>query len=160
MFADEFVIVCVSFNSRPHAEVDDAWVCTGVVLHLSTHDLTQRSTDFSPQSFFIVIFQLTTSRRGRHRMKSRRLRMRSFNSRPHAEVDRGNMRAGGIRCLSTHDLTQRSTFLPCAVPAPRFPFNSRPHAEVDFFFILAFCPTCSFNSRPHAEVDGMRSTYK
>ncbi len=54
---------------------------------LSTHDLTQRSTmphQWHPDK---NIFQLTTSRRGRLDRIGSCYRSRSFNSRPHAEVD-------------------------------------------------------------------------
>ncbi len=62
-----------SFNSRPHAEVD--WFCFSVVsgIILSTHDLTQRSTDMGAG------------------MES----TDAFNSRPHAEVDKLVKHIGG-----------------------------------------------------------------
>ena len=87
-------------------------VCRLCLLHISTHYLTQRQTD--PLGIFIlfVIFQLTTSRRGRPEASnaaatleifqlttSRRGRPECgirifyqysyFNSLPHAEVDNG-----------------------------------------------------------------------
>jgi len=58
------------------------------LITLSTHDLTQRSTV---------------------RRDERRQYGRSFNSRPHAEVDQYRNMPGLHSCLSTHDLTQRST---------------------------------------------------
>ena len=89
------------FNSRPHAEVDKR-ICrhwNGILL--STHDLTQRSTTHGirekkdPSSFnsrphaevdldasgyvcSFVVFQLTTSRRGRQNTISLIHRWRSF----------------------------------------------------------------------------------
>ena len=57
--------------------------------------------------------------------------MRSFNSRPHAEVDRKN-------------LTSRTK---------KLSFNSRPHAEVDIDGYWYELRENTFNSRPHAEVD-------
>ena len=55
-----------------------------------------------------------------------------FNSRPHTEVDRSKFRHILFwQCISTHDLTQRST--------PRK--------------IRSFCICGNFNSRPHTEVD-------
>ncbi len=80
-----------SFNSRPHAEVDCC--CdnrAGQADILSTHDLTQRSTMCHHFPAPPMIFQLTTSRRGRRC----------------APVP------GKNSCdLSTHDLTQRSTII-------------------------------------------------
>ena len=57
------------------------------------------------------IFQLTTSRRGRHIFRSRTFQLdRNFNSRPHEEVDRINCNgATHTTIISTHDLTKRST---------------------------------------------------
>ncbi len=56
---------------------------------LSTHDLTQRSTEYPSRTKpGTSHFQLTTSRRGRRfRSTSKDCEKRSFNSRPHAEVD-------------------------------------------------------------------------
>ncbi len=144
---------------------------------LSTHDLTQRSTSilFSTPSI-TVIFQLTTSRRGRPNLirpgirsaclSTHDLTQRSteqdrkapckwfpFNSRPHAEVDAVIFRVCTALCLSTHDLTQRSTEQDRKAPCKWFPFNSRPHAEVDGIFPAISDAGKSFNSRPHAEVD-------
>ena len=58
-----------------------------------------------------TIFQLTTSRRGRPYFILSPGCSRSFNSRPHAEVD-STARDGvyPLCALSTHDLTQRSTY--------------------------------------------------
>ena len=98
---------------------------------LSTHDLTQRSTDTLKDDKFAGIFQLTTSRRGR-RMQCSRMRLRlSFNSRPHAEVD--IYIVGRLMLFSS--------------------FNSRPHAEVDVWCRISYWSQYPFNSRPHAEVD-------
>ena len=76
--------------------------------------------------------------------------------------------------LSTHDLTQRSTYsfsalcttisfqlttsrrgrLHCFPESARpEPFNSRPHAEVDIPVTTILHGWTAFNSRPHAEVD-------
>ena len=56
----------IHFNSRPHEEVDDMFCAGGVCNHISTHDLTKRST--APQT-------------GRRSIRT------YFNSRPHEEVD-------------------------------------------------------------------------
>ena len=126
------VLAHIRFNSRPHEEVDLDGVCIfSVINHVSTHDLTKRSTHCSKHSSNIggvsthdltkrsttlfvqavhgILFQLTTSRRGRHAddegkkipkefqlTTSRRGRLilmsflqshKRFNSRPHEEVD-------------------------------------------------------------------------
>ena len=58
------------------------------------------------------IFQLTTSRRGRHYLLYWKSLLFSFNSRPHAEVDLHVVHVLAVGLLSTHDLTQRSTIVP------------------------------------------------
>ena len=123
----------ISFNSRPHKEVDEvSEVTEQELIELSTHDLTRRSTkspfkvrkpvDLSThdltrrsticrelKSVVASTFQLTTSQGGRRvSMESIQIST-SFNSRPHKEVDTLAWRNPLARYLSTHDLTRRST---------------------------------------------------
>ena len=107
------IILMLYFNSRPHKEVDVEYMYLPVTrlifqlttsqggrllvtysvifqIHISTHDLTRRSTASSLEDNRIVpIFQLTTSQGGRpcHPIYTRN----SF-------------------FISTHDLTRRSTY--------------------------------------------------
>ena len=77
------------FNSRPHEEVDP-------------HPLVVRP--------FCLLFQLTTSRRGRHPSTQPWATYKCFNSRPHEEVDRSYSETFSYPSyVSTHDLTKRST---------------------------------------------------
>jgi len=104
----------------------------GKTENLSTHDLTQRSTQCSCST-------VRDERLSTHDLTQRSTRLRltisfrtmSFNSRPHAEVDGA--------ALFDADITKS--------------FNSRPHAEVDLLLRSASHSCLSFNSRPHAEVD-------
>ena len=123
------------FNSRPRKEVD---------------------ISYCPRRSGLLLFQLTTSRGGRHVLYCVWcLLWRYFNSRPHEEVDSfsslltfseyvfqlttsrgGRLLAAPLKiftsAISTHDLTRRSTL--CSFPlcfSFRY-FNSRPHEEVDF----------------------------
>ena len=114
------------------------------------------------------MFQLTTSRRGRHTPgRSFFSPTTSFNSRPHEEVDWSSFnalpmaekfqlttsrRGRLISCtsksvsygVSTHDLTKRST-KPALIGIPPFArFNSRPHEEVDAMRIKYTKETISF----------------
>ena len=120
------------FNSRPHEEVDRVNKGTFRLFCISTHDLTRRSTEGPVRIHTLAfisthdltrrstsgklreigvesIFQLTTSRGGRHRSSAGHLqnfqfqlttsrggrlaqraihgRSKHFNSRPHEEVD-------------------------------------------------------------------------
>ncbi len=102
------------------------------ILHLSTHDLTQRSTRPESGSFRIML---------------------SFNSRPHAKVDVSVFLSRVFR-LSFNSRPHAEVDLSDGAPGKvLFSFNSRPHAEVDQNESSYEIPGKSFNSRPHAEVD-------
>ena len=107
-------------------------MCADLGSYLSTHDLTQRSTTNPSNMRQPIIFQLTTSRRGRH-LQNQRERRKNH--------------------LSTHDLTQRSTCMATYRLVIELSFNSRPHAEVDSHNSGLSKTLPTFNSRPHAEVD-------
>ena len=98
------------FNSRPHEEVDIVNVGIGNNRRISTHDLTKRSTILSQSAFAIVIFQLTTSRRGR---LPKWLTSTVFWVFQLTTSRRGrrfqNINYINPLCISTHDLTKRST---------------------------------------------------
>ena len=147
--------VTVSFNSRPHTEVDSRPCPTEKVCYpFNSRPHTEVDRAEKITRIFFFIFQLTTSHGGRHCAHISLPPMKiSFNSRPHTEVDNFNL---------SH---QKHSF----------PFNSRPHTEVDarhlstLRFSFAFQLTTShggrpspsqrrrshvpFNSRPHTEVD-------
>ena len=76
---------------------------------ISTHDLTRRSTR--------VAFR-------------KNWKIKSFNSRPHEEVDAAVSQGVHGRYISTHDLTKRSTCRVAAIDHNCY-FNSRPRKEVD-----------------------------
>ena len=123
---------------------------------ISTHDLTKRSTPpaiplIKPLIFQLTtsrrgrlssacfsgsmsLFQLTTSRRGRRKYRHYILCNPNFNSRPHEEVD--------------SDWNANTDF-------PYY-FNSRPHEEVDNYSLMIQPLGQYFNSRPHEEVDDSR----
>ncbi len=89
---------------------------------LSTHDLTQRSTgELKRELSNVKLSTHDLTQRSTLRLERKKGFQKTFNSRPHAEVD------GGISPLSEN---QNS-------------FNSRPHAEVDallFAFIISVIP--------------------
>ena len=144
------------FNSRPHEEVDRITRSNAIYFCISTHDLTKRSTEGISALNEMLTFQLTTSRRGRLVSFLSMLTPPSyFNSRPHEEVDassgssaptsvlfqlttsrRGRLRrladAMGMKSISTHDLTKRSTAVFGHDANWGRNFNSRPHEEVDW----------------------------
>ena len=145
-----------SFNSRPHKEVDIIPVlvlhgiqvfqlttsqggrlsvlsCHSPGIHLSTHDLTRRSTRVCHFMYF---------------------RIRTFNSRPHKEVDHTStlmsleraifqlttsqggrhFSEGRTRLFATFQLTTSQggrLMLLCIEILSKYSFNSRPHKEVD-----------------------------
>ena len=76
------------FNSRPHTEVDLlAGIIFSIKIVLSIHDLTRRSTSPVLIRRKRTIFQFTTSHGGRHGWRKAKKKWRTFNSRPHTEVD-------------------------------------------------------------------------
>ena len=99
---------------------------------ISTHYLTQRQTKSNSSSSDMGLFQLTTSRRGRHRDGRVVARNVHFNSLPHAEVDAYFVHFRYVNLISTHYLTQRQTMFPQSSCVPAQYFNSLPHAEVDY----------------------------
>ena len=123
------------FNSRPHEEVDSEFFRNVIFFHkfqlttsrrgrqlnsfmlslliiLSTHDLTKRSTSNQLAALRnLLIFQLTTSRRGRPQQITESSAVLYFNSRPHEEVDYIGIPLSTVYLsISTHDLTKRSTW--------------------------------------------------
>ena len=104
------------FNSRPHKEVD----CPGSFYFLPT-DFFQFTTSqggrqpSEPAKPADNTFQFTTSQGGRPFHLCCAIRLLSFNSRPHKEVDPGR--------TETSD--------------PGGSFNSRPHKEVDNLIFVA-----------------------
>ena len=122
-----------SFNSRSRKEID---------------------ISYCPRRAGLLLFQLTTSRRGRHFVVGNRKVVDGFNSRPHEEVDLPQNRNRSliksfnsrpheevdippsrkqlqVQTVSTHDLTKRSTRLLIGRKIYQRCFNSRPHEEVD-----------------------------
>ena len=143
------------FNSRPHEEVDSSYKPISQRLHISTHDLTRRSTSLKNCTASNTLFQLTTSRGGR-----------PLRHNPGPK----------FLSISTHDLTRRSTgrnrsrrsrkeiFQLTTSQGGRLHrlsdrlllhyFNSRPRKEVDATFkSQEFGNVWYFNSRPRKEVD-------
>ena len=80
--------VGVTFNSRPHEEVDANRPPEGGYAYLSTHDLTKRSTICSK---FLDIIIAPFNSRPHEEVDivpcSREFLHYTFNSRPHEEVD-------------------------------------------------------------------------
>ena len=122
----------ISFNSRPHKEVDKWQKSRRNSSILSIHDLTRRSTqqiNDTKEQLDLSIHDLTR----RSTSKSFLFAHCSFpfNSRPHKEVDgqvytiwtatehfQFTTSQGGRPCTRSYDVLQDS-------------FNSRPHKEVD-----------------------------
>ena len=77
-----------SFNSRPHKEVDRA-TCRAVHTRLDFQFTTSQGGRLVP-SFLVIFptfFQFTTSQGGRRQLAQTLLCHNPFNSRPHKEVD-------------------------------------------------------------------------
>ena len=108
------------FNSRPHKEVDCAVSYISLLIDLSIHDLTRRSTFLVSTIFDRII---------------------SFNSRPHKEVDHlplyNRRHSGTFQFTTSQGGRPRSVLVGVTLQTP---FNSRPHKEVDNH--QALCQLC------------------
>ncbi len=148
-----------TFNSRPHAEVDRAFVILWQIINPFQFTTSRRGRLHPPDLFHaVVIFQFTTSRRGRQCRSAECIRRKPFNSRPHAEVDlflaaEEMIGRATFNSRPHAEVDYRSSLFLFCLPS----FNSRPHAEVDDRDSLTCSPQSSFNSRPHAEVDDRKS---
>ena len=101
-------------------------------INLSIHDLTRRST------FYRTVSSLAA---------------RSFNSRPHKEVDVSVSLPHSLPYIFQFTTSQGGRPEFEVVRSVRCPFNSRPHKEVDLRRASCILKQDSFNSRPHKEVD-------
>ena len=142
------------FNSRPHEEVDSLGSKSGPDRHISTHDLTKRSTDIpltvcsilldfnsrpheevdsltSVTSFWEIPFQLTTSRRGRPFPSCLICSCFSFQL---TTSRRGRRLSPGHNLLPPQfqlTTSRRGRHLYQGMSSLFRYFNSRPHEEVD-----------------------------
>ena len=77
-----------NFNSLPHAEVDRVLSADKAVYVLFQLTTSRRGRQFATAHHMTDLeFQLTTSRRGRQNSNVNDLERNHFNSLPHAEVD-------------------------------------------------------------------------
>ena len=126
------IFIYVSFNSRPHKEVDRkaiGWPISRKAFNSRPHKEVDLVSGRNLLRIFL--FQFTTSQGGRLSSHGFLFPIYSFNSRPHKEVDYSCSICIYHRGLSIHDLTRRSTFLQLGRMAAQSTFNSRPHKEVD-----------------------------
>ena len=105
-------------------------------------------------SYFGVIFQLTTSHRGRRNMSVACISRYHFNSLPHTEVDQVPCLAHLLAFLFQLTTSHRGRPVAPAWTANKyFNFNSLPHTEVDNVLSGISMMMTYFNSLPHTEVD-------
>ena len=122
----------VSFNSRPHKEVDQPETSREDIREFFQFTTSQggRRPLFAVR-YVSIVFQFTTSQGGR-RIWSRLLN--TFSSFQFT-TSQGGRPSGWDQfpgfALSIHDLTRRSTRKSQPTLQSRRPFNSRPHKEVD-----------------------------
>ena len=100
----------LSFNSRPHKEVDVMATSPFSIQNLSIHDLTRRSTEHTGHHRGVADLSIhDLTRRSTDWCSGHRPQIIPFNSRPHKEVDSSGLSVCAIQNLSIHDLTRRST---------------------------------------------------
>ena len=132
--------ILLSFNSRPHTEVDCINRYIKNTILLSIHDLTRRSTDIK------IVMQT---------------KEQTFNSRPHTEVDLGQ------RMWRRHDKTFQFTTSHGGRPDDvddedvervfQFTTSHGGRRCMEKWWKLG---SGSFNSRPHTEVDTLEEALK
>ena len=168
----------VSFNSRPHKEVDSFRIDSFGRLqpfnsrpHKEVDSLDLRIVGLS------TVFQFTTSQGGRLEIALKRLKLinlsihdltrrstlpiniyylrsRSFNSRPHKEVDGGDTSDPQQLLFFQFTTSQGGRPVTGICYLTMQSFNSRPHKEVDHAQAhRQRANKQTFNSRPHKEVD-------
>ena len=98
------------FNSQPHEEADE---CKNKYYTDRTHFNSQPHEEADPVKFsvcrYIIVFQLTASRRGWPDSASLSSRYLYFNSQPHEEADGIVCNCYAVSYISTHSLTKRLT---------------------------------------------------
>ena len=99
-------------------------------------------------------FQLTTSRRGRRCPRIfHKWQGRYFNSRPHEEVDVEIPCLHNVNLISTHDLTKRST-VKCRAVDLKYIISTHDLTKRSTYLPKPDAVIHgNFNSRPHEEVD-------
>ena len=126
--------MCSRFNSRPHEEVDSTLVAAvsyGLMFQLTTSRRGRQNIKRHGLYKFLVSTHDLTKRSTEGRSETKRLDG-CFNSRPHEEVDPTVQHIMHLlTVVSTHDLTKRSTPYSLICSAIICSFNSRPHEEVD-----------------------------
>ncbi len=166
----------LSFNSRPHKEVDTEQLCPDNICNLSIHDLTRRSTRAPVHLPLRLPFQFTTSQGGRPgrveevsgemifqftTSQGGRLYRGISDQQTYAfqfTTSQGGRPPAFIQSpaqwhLSIHDLTRRSTK---SVNVVVYIINLSIHDLTRRSTVAAQIPitrTSPFNSRPHKEVD-------
>ena len=171
-----FVLVDVIFQLTTSRGGRRSFSCLSLLIkHISTHDLTRRSTVCSV--ICCINMSISThdlTRRSTLHSVGFLFFNQNFNSRPHEEVDLNPVCICVVMNISTHDLTRRSTL---AVSPNVYPFlfqlttsqGGRPIVSTVSFPSSTFQLTTSrggrhrllilvrshryFNSRPHEEVD-------
>ncbi len=121
------------FNSRPHEEVDYQAPKLLLSINVSTHDLTKRSTEcrMHPSTHHLM-FQLTTSRRGRRGTLFYPVFSQLFQlttSRRGRPMQHSQSSGTAMFQLTT-SRRGRQFFL-FLISREHMGFNSRPHEEVD-----------------------------
>ena len=143
------------FNSRPHEEVDALlFSYSGCFLRFNSRPHEEVDEDLKSIKPDLQMFQLTTSRRGRHTPgRSFFSPTTSFNSRPHEEVDM--MDKSTEKALLVFQLTtsRRGRLISLDSDVISMAFQLTTSRRGRHRKGLLSRGGCCFNSRPHEEVD-------
>ena len=144
----------IHFNSRPHEEVDAGSPpsCHRTSLFQLTTSRGGRHSDVITPIKIVIVFQLTTSQGGRLCGVVWSHNIIVFNSRPRKEVDRAILEFARKLSISTHDLARRSTIYQDVEPI----IKSISTHDLARRSTVLHCQQeilWYFNSRPRKEVD-------
>ena len=142
------------FNSHPHEEDDAPPPPAKASIIISTHILTKRMTFLHRDGVLIILFQLTSSRRGWLQANFLFSHLHNnFNSHPHEEDDLIPRLQVWYRQYFNSHPHEEDDYSEATKIYEQVNFNSHPHEEDDFFLAWLFGWKRHFNSHPHEEDD-------
>ncbi len=155
-----YVLWVFNFNSHPHEEDDAPPPPAKASIIISTHILTKRMTFLHRDGVLIILFQLTSSRRGWLQANFLFSHLHNnFNSHPHEEDDLIPRLQVWYRQYFNSHPHEEDDYSEATKIYEQVNFNSHPHEEDDFPSGCVAFGSIHFNSHPHEE-DDETGTYK
>ena len=147
------------FNSHPHEEDDPLIFVSNHHTHYFNSHPHEEDDAVPRMHSLVLLFQLTSSRRGWRFSSVCKNEFCNFNSHPHEEDDHAVLLKRIPNQISTHILTKRMTNV-IHIYVMHFYFNSHPHEEDDRLCGYCIPGKGYFNSHPHEEDDTRKTGRK